>query len=113
MSFPLGRLQRRAHSDPATSVAFTSRNFSSFMTPTRILIGRIWPYLSLTLAPALFAQGVPLTGGGIYTQNFDTLPSATGISWVNDSTLPGWTAQTDATPSPLPLNVYNGGGAAV
>src|SRR5215213_2480012 len=83
------------------------------MSPTRILTTRLLPLLPLMLTSALHGQSVSLSGSGIYTQNFDSLPIGTGSFWTNNVTLPGWMAQTDATPSPLPIGVYNGGDGAV
>ncbi|NJN34848.1 MAG: hypothetical protein HC817_11930 [Saprospiraceae bacterium] len=41
----------------------------------------------------LVAQTFSLTGTNpTYTQNFNTLPTATGTSWVNNSTIPNWYA---------------------
>jgi fibronectin-binding autotransporter adhesin len=82
------------------------------MSPARILSCRLLPLFPLVFAPSLYGQGVSLGGSGYYTQNFDTLPATTGTFWVNDSTLPGWSAQTDVTPNPLPIGIYNGGAAA-
>ncbi len=43
-----------------------------------------------------------------YTQNFDSLPSSgTGLSWVNNFTIPGWYL------SRTPYNADNGGSSAV
>ena len=69
--------------------------------------------IPLALAPNLYSQGVALTNSGFYSQNFDTLPIAAGVSWTNYGTLPGWLAQTDTTPNPLPIGIFNGGGGAV
>ena len=82
------------------------------MTPTRILSLRLWSIIPLALAPTLYSQGISLTNSGFYTQNFDSLPTTPGISWLNYGTLPGWIAQTDATPNPLPIAIFNGGDGA-
>src|SRR4051812_1471451 len=71
------------------------------MIPTRILLRRLCATLPLALVSSLQGQGISLTSGGFYSQNFDSLPTTPGIGWFNYGTLPGWLAQTDATPNPL------------
>ena len=79
------------------------------MIPARFLSRRLWSIIPLALAPDLYSQGVSLINSRYYSQNFDSLPTAAGVSWTNYGTLPGWLAQTDATPNPLPIGIFNGG----
>jgi hypothetical protein len=61
----------------------------------------------LVLAAPAPAQ-VVLTGGGTYTQNFDSLPSTgTAVPWAQNSTLPGWYAVRTGTGTDI--DVGNGG----
>src|SRR5688500_6266592 len=64
--------------------------------------------LMLLGGPAAFAA-VPVTGPLTYTQNFNTLPSATPVNWVDNSTLAGWWLHRDGTTPPAPsIQISNG-----
>ena len=56
------------------------------------------------------AAPIPLTSGGTYTQNFDSLANSGTAAWANDSTLPGWYLGTDATPTVATYLVGTGSG---
>ena len=59
-------------------------------------------------------QAISISGIGSYTQNFDTLPTAAGINWTDNSTIPGWYSRTPTLTSPtLPIGVYDGGAAII
>jgi hypothetical protein len=61
---------------------------------TKILFASALPLLALSLTPAHAAVSVDSVGFS-YNQNFDTLStSTTATTWVNDSTLPGWSLLT-------------------
>ncbi len=62
------------------------------------------------LALIVRSQAISITAPGTYTQDFNGLATTTGTTWANDSTVPGWYAQTD-TLTTIPLGIYNGGDA--
>lgn len=86
-------------------------------TPVRILSTSAAALLALVgSTQSAKAQAISLTAAGTYTQNFDTLPAATG-SWADNTTLAGWYATSMNTfpatgvLSPLPLTAYTAGAA--
>ncbi len=60
------------------------------------------------------AQAISITGPTVYTQNFDTLPTAAG-NWADNSTIVGWQADSmnffpANTPlNPIPLAIFTAG----
>ena len=65
--------------------------------------------IALLLAPFAHGQAISIDSAGTCTQTFDTLPTVAGTDWANNSTIPGWYAQTQSTP--IPINICDGGGA--
>ena len=67
------------------------------------------PLISCTLALAsVLHAAAPLSGSGTLIQNFNILPSATGVPWSDNSTLPHWYLHRSnpaaATPVALLIN---------
>ena len=82
-------------------------------------IGKL-PILTVSAATLLAslagASGQAISIGSIstYSQNFDTLPTAGGTNWTDNTSIPGWYARSATLTSPsLPITVYNGGGGLV
>jgi predicted extracellular nuclease len=61
-------------------------------------------------AQSVRAAPIPLTLGGTYTQNFDSLANSGTPAWTNDSTLEGWYLGTDANPAVTTYLVGTGSG---
>jgi fibronectin-binding autotransporter adhesin len=76
------------------------------MKSTRILSSSVATLLALVAARQVHGQAISLSGAGTYLQNFDGLIG--GTNWVNNTTIPGWYAQTDTTPNPLPIAASDG-----
>ena len=64
-----------------------------------------------------YGQAISITGATVYTQNFDTLPTAAS-NWTDNGTIVGWQADCVSTFSPLaggltplPLAIYTTGAA--
>ncbi|MFM9087736.1 MAG: hypothetical protein ACKOPT_06305, partial [Cyanobium sp.] len=51
---------------------------------------------------------MPITFTGRYSQNFDALAtSGSGVRWINDSTLAGWSLFRPSSSGPVALSTYN------
>lgn len=74
---------------------YFTRQSTPLMVSNRILFGSIATLL-LTAATSPLSQAATLiSGASVYTENFDSL-SLTTIPWLDDSTLPGWSAEMNA-----------------
>ncbi len=60
------------------------------------------PLCQITMASA------QVNFAGSYSQNFDSLPSTSSTTWTNNTTLAGWYAGTDATPSISTIGINTG-----
>jgi len=70
--------------------------------------------IATAFAPSLAqAQGVPMTGPGSYSENFDALPSVPAVdAWLNNSTLPNWyAAKASGLGNPTVANIIVSNGS--